>query len=349
MKRFKDAIVRRRPMPSGTENGPVLTPEPESFRNIRPEVWQKERALKENPHLILPKGQPPEPEDLLREAVSAALDDVPEPIEEEAATPEPEPAPTPRRPQIWDLDDEGEGGDAPQAAKPGKPLVLDSGSVVKPAAKEAKAVKAGTAKQPPADAPVAKRPPADAPAAKEPAAKKSPAERPAAQPAEPAEGPETAASRAKTRILGFHAQDMATDVFAGAKQPKNTAGRFPAGWIVVIDGPGRGAAFTVGTGVSTIGRGEDQSICLDFGDTSVSRSNHAMVAFDDEQKKFFIGHGGKSNVVRRNGTPVLTTEELLNRDLIRIGKTTLRFVALCGEDFTWDAGDDGAEDANGDG
>ena len=83
----------------------------------------------------------------------------------------------------------------------------------------------------------------------------------------------------------------------------------------------------------------------DFGDTSISRNNHAAVAYDDEQGKFFLGHGGKSNLVRLNGRPVLSTEEMSNGDQIRIGETTLKFVALCGEEFTWKS-TEGADNAN---
>jgi hypothetical protein len=70
------------------------------------------------------------------------------------------------------------------------------------------------------------------------------------------------------------------------------------------------------------------------------------VLYDDEQNRFFIGHGNKANVVRRNGQPVLATEEMHDGDMIRIGKTTLRFVALCGPEFRWtDTGDEGGADA----
>ena len=62
------------------------------------------------------------------------------------------------------------------------------------------------------------------------------------------------------------------------------------------------------------------------------------IAYDAEQNRFFLGHGNKSNIVRRNGMPVLSTEEIVNGDTIRIGKTSLRFVALCGPDFRWDHG-----------
>ena len=116
----------------------------------------------------------------------------------------------------------------------------------------------------------------------------------------------------------------------------------------MIEGPGHGSCFTLFNGVSQIGRGEEQAVRLDFGDTSISRNNHAAVAFDDEQTKFFLGHGGKSNLVRLNGRPVLSTEELSHGDAIRIGETTLKFIALCGDDFNWKMtdGEDAAHGAN---
>lgn len=150
----------------------------------------------------------------------------------------------------------------------------------------------------------------------------------------------SAAARVKTRIIGFHAGGVEEDVFAGERSAPSASGQFPAGWLVVVDGPGRGASFTIGAGVSTIGRGVGQTVCLNFGDTSISRENHASIAYDEEQNRFFIGHGGKSNIVRRNGDAVLSTEDLVDADLIRIGKTTLRFVALCGPNFTWGSSED---------
>jgi hypothetical protein len=135
---------------------------------------------------------------------------------------------------------------------------------------------------------------------------------------------------AKTRVLGFHSPDLETDAISAVARKSVGDVRFPAGWIVVVEGPGRGAYFAVTNSVSSIGRGLDQSICLNFGDASISRNNHAAIAYDAEQNRFFLGHGNKSNIVRRNGQPVLSTEELMDGDEIRIGKTTLRFVALCG-------------------
>ncbi len=146
------------------------------------------------------------------------------------------------------------------------------------------------------------------------------------------------AGRVKTRLLGFSpAQAPGSDPFSrGGETTAPGYTQFPVGWLAVVQGPGRGAAFTLFNGVTVIGRGEDQTVRLDFGDNSISRDNHAAIAYDPEQKAFYIGHGGKANLVRRNGRPVLSTEELAAGDEIRIGETTLRFVPLCGASFGWD-------------
>ncbi|MDF1670100.1 MAG: FHA domain-containing protein [Roseovarius sp.] len=200
------------------------------------------------------------------------------------------------------------------------------------------------APEPPLQRPVAPTP------AVAPAAAEMPTPSPAAMPepvaASPMDMPQPALGRAsarqgrvKTRLLGFNiAQETESDPIAD--QAEATAApytQFPVGWLIVTDGPGRGSAFTLFNGVSKIGRGKDQTVPLDFGDNSISRENHAALAYDPAQKSFFIGHGGKANLVRRNDRPVLSTEELTPGDHITIGETTLRFVALCGQDFSWDA------------
>ena len=144
--------------------------------------------------------------------------------------------------------------------------------------------------------------------------------------------------RVKTRLLGFGAAGAAaTDPIAAAQASDPAITQFPVGWLVVIEGPGRGAAFTLFNGVTSIGRGEDQTVSLNYGDNSISRENHAAIAFDPEQSRFFVGHGGKANLVRLNDRPVLATEELESGGTIRIGETTLRFVSLCGAEFSWEA------------
>ena len=151
--------------------------------------------------------------------------------------------------------------------------------------------------------------------------------------------------RVKTRLLGFEpAQDLTQDPITAAKDAAVPAqDRCPTGWIIVTKGPGRGAFFALFNGVSQVGRGDDQAIKLDFGDNSISRSNHAAIAYDDEMNGFFLGHGGKANIIRLNDRPVVSTEPLHHQDMIRIGETTLMFVALCHGSFRWTPEHDGSD------
>ena len=152
--------------------------------------------------------------------------------------------------------------------------------------------------------------------------------------------------RTKTRLLGFDKSDgQVVDLFNNPVQPSSRGSKFPVGWVVVVKGPGRGESFTLQTGMAQIGRGDDQAIQLDFGDNAISRSNHAAIVYDPESHQVFLGHGGKSNIVRLNDKPVISNEVLKNGDLIRLGETTLRFVALCDAEFNW-AGEDGEEADN---
>lgn len=170
------------------------------------------------------------------------------------------------------------------------------------------------------------------------------APKPAAAPevaAEPARRP----TRTKTRVLGFEAQPTAVvPLFDGidspalapaAPAPGKGYAMFPAGWLVVKDGPGKGASFALSQGISQIGRGSDQTVSLDFGDMAISRQNHAAIAYDPDTHAFYVGHGGKSNLVRLNGHPLLATETAADGDEIQIGETTLVLKVLCSPEFNW--------------
>jgi hypothetical protein len=152
-------------------------------------------------------------------------------------------------------------------------------------------------------------------------------------------------TRTKTRVLGFEPQPAAVvPLFDEGRmeestEPGDKAGvvMYPTGWLVVKAGPGRGAAFPVMRGVSQIGRGTDQTIALDFGDMAISRQNHAAIAYDPSSHQFHVGHGGKSNLVRLNGKPLLSTEVAGDGDEIQIGETTLVLKVLCTPAFNWSA------------
>lgn len=170
-------------------------------------------------------------------------------------------------------------------------------------------------------------------------------EAPAAASREAAAAPPRRPTRTKTRVLGFAAQpEVVVPLFedseglpiaAATPAPGKGYVMFPAGWLVIKDGPGKGASFALSEGVSQIGRGADQTISLDYGDMAISRQNHAAIAYDGKTHEFHIGHGGKSNLVRLNGRPLLSTEPARDGDEIQIGETTLVLKVLCTPEFNW--------------
>jgi hypothetical protein len=134
-------------------------------------------------------------------------------------------------------------------------------------------------------------------------------------------GPAPGGSQPKTQYIRAGAVDGDADPVAG--------------WLVVVKGPGRGGFRPVFVGMNSVGRDANQRISLSFGDDMISREEHAFIAYDEESRRFYLQHGGKANLVRLGGRPVLAPTELEPYDLIRIGKTTLRFIPLCGPDFAW--------------
>ena len=113
----------------------------------------------------------------------------------------------------------------------------------------------------------------------------------------------------------------------------------PVGWLVVVEGPGKGAVTTLGMGVNTIGRDQSERVSLDFGDTMISRTNHGTVTYDPRGRKFYLQHGGGKNLTYVDDEPVLTPRELAPFTQVQMGATVLRFVPLCGAEFSWDDDD----------
>ena len=115
------------------------------------------------------------------------------------------------------------------------------------------------------------------------------------------------------------------------------------GWLAIVEGPGKGNAMQLGYGSNAIGRGETARVNLDFGDDQISRGGHAIVTYDPRGKKFYVQHGGGTNLTYLDDQPVLIPIELPALSHISIGNTVLRFVPLCGEKFDWQDAEESAE------
>lgn len=100
------------------------------------------------------------------------------------------------------------------------------------------------------------------------------------------------------------------------------------GLLTVIEGAGKGETRSIFTGTNQLGRSTDNRIALDFGDTTISRIQHAVIAYDGAKKAFRIFDGGKQNPVLINGERLASERALNDGDTIKIGMTTLRFNAV---------------------
>jgi len=109
------------------------------------------------------------------------------------------------------------------------------------------------------------------------------------------------------------------------------------GWLIVVEGPGRGVSLPIYEGMNSVGREAGQRITIDFGDGQISREGHFFVTYEPKKRNFYINHGAKSNLLYRNDEVVLGPELLGKGDTIKVGSTKLMFVPLCGADFTWDS------------
>lgn len=107
------------------------------------------------------------------------------------------------------------------------------------------------------------------------------------------------------------------------------------GWLVIVAGPGRGQARRLGYGQNSIGREKSERVPLDFGDAGISRSKHCFVLYDPRRRAFHVRPGDGANLTYLNGEVLAEARPLATGNMIEIGDTKLRFVALCGPDFEW--------------
>ena len=108
------------------------------------------------------------------------------------------------------------------------------------------------------------------------------------------------------------------------------------GWLVIVEGPGKGRSLELGMGANAIGRNATQKIALDFGDHEIHREKHALLIFDPRSKRFFLqGSADARNLTYIGDDLVLVPVELKGGETILVGRTHLRFIPLCGPDFSW--------------
>lgn len=135
---------------------------------------------------------------------------------------------------------------------------------------------------------------------------------------------------------------LATPGPAAAADEARATGAGPAadagpvvGWLVVVEGPGRGRSVELGYGMNIVGRGADNRIVLNFGDDQISTDDHFRIAYDGTNRRFHLVPGRGTNLVYLAGGPLLSPVPLDSHAEIRVGGTALRFVPLCGDAWAW--------------
>lgn len=125
---------------------------------------------------------------------------------------------------------------------------------------------------------------------------------------------------------------------AGAADAPSALNDPVTGWLVVIDGPGKGGQVAVGEQDNRVGRGggdEKPRVCLNFGDPGISRSNAFIIRYDPKKRRFKLLPGEGSNIVYLNGDDLDSPTEIKDGDVIELSRTKLRFTPFCGENFDW--------------
>ncbi len=108
------------------------------------------------------------------------------------------------------------------------------------------------------------------------------------------------------------------------------------GWLVCISGAHMGQSFVLHMGKNTIGRGDGNDVLLS-GDNTVSRESQATIVYEPQRKDFFVvPRFDGNNLIYLNKDYIEGKSQLKDRDILDIGSSSLMFVRLCGDDFSWE-------------
>ena len=109
-----------------------------------------------------------------------------------------------------------------------------------------------------------------------------------------------------------------------------------AGWLVITSEKGRGRSYPVKLGRNKLGRGRENAICIEVGDSTISKDNHVTLAADPKTKRFFAIPGDSTNFAYLNDEPLLEARALEDKAVLQVGATVFTFVQFAGNYVDWD-------------
>jgi len=101
------------------------------------------------------------------------------------------------------------------------------------------------------------------------------------------------------------------------------------GWLIVVEGEMVGQDYRLVSGWNSVGRDGDMSVSLDF-DPAISRRDHVKILFEPKKQQYHISPGEARNPSYVNNEVLLQPMIFNDRDIIELGGTKLKFIALCG-------------------
>lgn len=106
------------------------------------------------------------------------------------------------------------------------------------------------------------------------------------------------------------------------------------GWLICIAGARVGMDYKIHSGKNFIGRGDDMDIQI-LGDNEINRKNHAIIVYDQKNRKTMLLPGDSEGLVYLGDEAVFVPTEVKSYNTIELGRSRFLFVSLCGENFEW--------------
>ena len=107
------------------------------------------------------------------------------------------------------------------------------------------------------------------------------------------------------------------------------------GWLICVKGCHFGECFAIYAGNNSIGRGNSNRIVLGK-DNTVSGTKHAWITYEPKRREFYIMPGESSGLTYLNDDIIMSSQKIKSYDQVELGAGKYVFLALCGEQFTWE-------------
>ena len=124
-------------------------------------------------------------------------------------------------------------------------------------------------------------------------------------------------------------------VFSDDRKTQLVKSEKVVGWLVCVEGAMTGKSYDLFNKQNSIGRSPLSDACIK-GDMSISEK-HALIAYDPRHNRFTLVPKTETNLMSLNGKKVSRAVRLTTFDRIEMGKSKFLFVALCGDNFTWES------------